>query len=97
MKHIVFTGGEPFMEPYLYNAIKELMPFAKNIKLQFVSNGTKLDNIEEFNYLFKKFKQVNISLSCDGIENTYNYIRQESKWEYFADQAQLLYNYNLIK
>lgn len=95
LEHIVFTGGEPFMEPYLYNAIEELLPFAKNIKLQFVSNGTKLDNIEEFNYLFQKFKRVDISLSCDGIENTYNYIRQESKWEHFSDQALLLYNYDL--
>jgi len=95
LKKLIFTGGEPFMEPYLYDAIKELIDEAKHIDLQFVSNGTKLDNFEEFNYLFKQFKSVNISLSCDGIEDTYNYIRQGSKWEYFSDQALLLSNYNV--
>jgi len=95
LSRIVFTGGEPFMEPYLYEVIQELLPVSKNIDLRFFSNGTKLDNIEEFNYLFKEFKSTTIQLSCDGIQNTYEYVRQGSKWEYFADQALLLSNYNI--
>jgi organic radical activating enzyme len=96
LERIIFTGGEPFMEPYLYDVVKQLLPNAKKINLEFVSNGTKFDNIEEFNYLFKEFKTVSILLSCDGTGDTYNYIRQGSKWEYFSDQAILLSNYNLI-
>jgi len=95
LQRIIFTGGEPFMEPYLYDVVKQLLPNAKDINLEFVSNGTKFDNIEEFNYLFKEFKTVSILLSCDGTGDTYNYIRQGSKWEYFSDQAILLSNYNL--
>jgi organic radical activating enzyme len=95
LKKIIFTGGEPFMEPYLYNALKEIGVESKHITIQFSSNGTKFNDFEKFNYLFKEFKQVNITLSCDGIEDTYNYIRQGSNWEFFSDQAIYISNFNV--
>lgn len=95
LNKLVLTGGEPFMEPYLYDAIEEIIDEASHINLQFVSNGTKFNDLEKFDYLFRKFKSVNISLSCDGIGNTYDYIRQGSTWEYFCDQAKYLSNYNV--
>jgi wyosine [tRNA(Phe)-imidazoG37] synthetase (radical SAM superfamily) len=94
LKKLKFTGGEPFMDPYLYDAIKEVKDVAKNIDLIIVSNGTKLNDIEKFNNLFKEFKSTKFQLSCDGIEDTYEYIRQGTKWEIFSNQAISLQNYN---
>jgi sulfatase maturation enzyme AslB (radical SAM superfamily) len=34
-------------------------------------------------------------MSCDGIGDTYDYIRQGSTWELFSDQAILISNYNV--
>lgn len=96
LKRLVFTGGEPFMEPHLLNVIKDISNYAKDIELIFVSNGTKFENLEDFDYYFRKFKKVIIKLSCDGTKNHYNYIRQNSDWEHFSQEALYLKNFKVV-
>jgi organic radical activating enzyme len=95
LKRLVFTGGEPFMEPYLLDTIKFISDYAKDIELIFVSNGTKFEKLEDFDYYFRKFKKVTIKLSCDGTKNHYNYIRQNSNWEHFSQEALYLKNFKV--
>jgi organic radical activating enzyme len=96
LKRLVFTGGEPFMEPYLLDTIKYISDYGKDIELIFVSNGTKFEKLEDFDYYFRKFKKVIIKLSCDGTKNHYNYIRQNSDWEHFSQEALYLKNFKVV-
>lgn len=76
LKEVYLTGGEPMM-------VKGLLKFAqlldKNVTLRFNTNGTILNPklLEEI----KKFKNVNMCFSIDGVGKVNDYIRWGSKWE----------------
>ena len=77
--HIKFTGGEPFIIPWINDAI-ECIPDAqkKRCILHFTSNLTVINN-RIFNS-FKKFKEVWISVSVEGINETHEYLRYGHSW-----------------
>ena len=77
--HIKFTGGEPFINPWIKDVI-ELMPLEQRKKcvLHFTSNLTVVDK-HLFN-MFKDFKEVWLSVSVEGIWATLDYIREGHSW-----------------
>lgn len=78
-----FPGGEPFL-----TGVKEHLTFlsslakkkAKNIKLHYTTNTTVFPQ-EEFWKVWKEFKNVDIQLSIDGIEDKFEYNRWPAKWD----------------
>ena len=94
LKDIYIFGGEPFI------IIEEHLTFlqtlievgcSKNIVLRYSTNGTNI-TLRRFTELWSHFKEIRIQVSCDGMEEVYDYIRWPSKWskmkenlKYFAE------------
>tara|TARA_B100000035_G_C21029012_1_gene567478 strand:+ start:311 stop:1552 length:1242 start_codon:yes stop_codon:yes gene_type:complete len=78
-----FTGGEPIINQEHYDLLAGIPDSVKaNIKLRYASNLSyikfkKYDLVE----IWSKFKHVNIKVSMDGIDDVYNYIRQDGDWD----------------
>ena len=75
-------GGEPLYSKAWYDLINRFIKkgWSKNVNLSIVTNCTFYD--EEFiNKLIANFKKVSFSLSIDGIEEAFEYVRSNAKWE----------------
>jgi len=82
-RRVEFAGGEPLIDPIHYKILDLLAPYGHNIEIKYATNGTTLGISKDrtiFNY-WPKFKSVAVNLSIDGIDNTYEYIRGNGKWE----------------
>lgn len=82
------TGGEPFAQKHFWQLIDWCIE--NNLtyfEIQITTNGTKFNRP----YLEKliKFKRVQITISCDGTEGVYEYIRHKSNWEKFKNNIKL--------
>ena len=84
------SGGETLMSrsfiDFLDYAIKN--DYAKNITLDFHTNGTKFN--KPMLKRFEKFKKVNPDFSIDGIDKVFEYIRYPAK---FSDLKQNLVDF----
>lgn len=83
VKVLQFTGGEPIINKEHYDLLAGIPHhLKKDIKLRYASN---LSYIKFKNYdlikIWNEFKHVNIKVSMDGIEDVYNYIRQDGDWD----------------
>ena len=87
LERLSITGGEPFMEPQLYDIFDIIEPYAKNISIIFVSNGTQIRNIDQLGQRLNKFRKAKIVLSVDGHGEYYEYVRQLSDWRLFSETA----------
>ena len=78
-----FTGGEPIINKEHYDLLAGIpQDLKKKIKLRYATNLSyikfkKYDLIKIWN----EFKHVNIKVSMDGIDDVYNYIRQDGNWD----------------
>jgi len=78
--HIKFTGGEPFLVPWIYDVISSIPDDQKTkCVLHFTTNLTIINHklFEEF----RKFKEVWISVSVEGTHKTHEYLRYGHSWE----------------
>lgn len=83
IKILKFTGGEPFSNPLIIEFLESLNN-KHEIELNFITNGLL---IKDSHYkLFDRFKNIKLSVSCDGIGKVYEYIRWPGKWKKFDDQ-----------
>ena len=74
-----FTGGEPFMNPYLLNTLDTIDDTQKSkCILNFSTNLTKIN--KKVISILKKFKNVYINVSVEGIGATLEYARYGHKW-----------------
>ena len=80
------TGGEPFISKdfleVLDHAIKN--NYAKNIRLLITTNGTKF--VCAVLERLKHFKGVDLNVSVDGCNETYNYIRYPFTWSKWQER-----------
>jgi len=85
--HIKFTGGEPFLLPWLHKVIATI-PDKQKAKciLHFTTNLTKID--DKLFDLFKKFKATWISVSVEGIGQTHEYLRYGHSWNLLTGNIQ---------
>lgn len=74
---IKFTGGEPTMIPYVIKLLNEI-PNPELVTISITTNAAKL-NVGFLNTL-KKFKQIWLSVSLDGVDNHNDEIRFLSSW-----------------
>ena len=82
-----FTGGEPFANPRVFDFLESLNN-KHNINLSFISNGLLIS--EKHLKLCNRFKSLQISISCDGTEDTYNYIRWPGTWKKFTKKFKMI-------
>jgi sulfatase maturation enzyme AslB (radical SAM superfamily) len=76
-----FTGGEPTINKAHFKLLELIieMGFAKNAVLEYNSNMFAIP--EKLYNFWKKFKDVGIGCSIDGIGDMANYLRPPSKWD----------------
>lgn len=92
--HIAFAGGEPFIIPWIESVIENI-PDKQKIKciLHFTTNLTVVNH--SILKVFEKFKEVWISVSCEGIWSTLEYIRYGHKWTDLCLNLKMLKNKNI--
>jgi len=92
---IYFTGGEPLINKNHYSLLDQCIEsgFAKNIALEYNTNGTILNK----NILnqWKHFKHVHIAWSIDAMGDLANYIRYPTKWNVIEKNLGILDNSEL--
>lgn len=80
IQHVYMAGGEPLLIERHYEFLQKCIDrdVAKNIKLEYNTNGTTLP--KRVLELWKKFKQVELGVSIDGIGSVVEYQRWPAKW-----------------
>lgn len=78
---IDFFGGEPLLNTSQLDFLEHLTEkgVSKNITLFYSTNGTNKPT-ERLKRAWSKFKRVEISISIDGLENEFEYLRYPGKW-----------------
>jgi MoaA/NifB/PqqE/SkfB family radical SAM enzyme len=75
LKYVKFTGGEPFLNPYI-DDILETLPDTCIVHI--TTNLTRLDRKKL--QLLHKFKNLWLTASIDAIEDLYEIIRYPASW-----------------
>ena len=92
--HIKFAGGEPFIIPWIQTVIDNIPDTQKKkCVLHFTTNLTVV-NLGLFEN-FKKFKEVWLSVSVEGIGDTFEYVRYGHKWETLSTNIRLIKDMNI--
>jgi sulfatase maturation enzyme AslB (radical SAM superfamily) len=83
MEEIMFAGGEPMMMNEHWKMIELFEKYEHyNVELKYSTNATLLHrgkkNILD---IWKKFRHVHLSLSIDGVGDSFNYIRNGGNWD----------------
>ena len=83
LKAIYIAGGEPFIIIEQHIQFLQLLVdlgVSKNITVEYSTNGTNT-NLRRFREVWSNFKQIKIMISCDGIEEVYDYVRWPNTWQ----------------
>ena len=96
IERLEFFGGEPLLNITQYEILQYLVDTdrAKNVTLMYNSNATNKPT-ERLREQWKAFKSIEISLSIDGIESRFEYLRYPGKWETVLEVVDDLQNMNL--
>jgi organic radical activating enzyme len=80
IRYIEFTGGEPFMIKEHFQLLQKLVDTgrAAQVEIHYNTNGTQYP--EEGEAIWKHFKQVEIALSIDDVEERFEYQRSNAVW-----------------
>jgi MoaA/NifB/PqqE/SkfB family radical SAM enzyme len=96
LERLEFFGGEPLLNITQYEILQYLVDSgrANQVQLLYNSNATNkpTDRLKD---LWKEFKSIDISLSIDGIESRFEYLRYPGKWEVLLDVVDDIQNMNL--
>jgi len=81
IEEIKFTGGEPMLHPNFIKTIDTILATGKekNITLDIFTNASWVPKDKVISRL-KRFKQVTVNLSIDGVGEVNDYIRAPSEW-----------------
>lgn len=81
IKNLEVVGGEPFYISKWKTLWEEMIEFgySKNITINFTTNTT-ITNFELLEQLVDNFAHIGISLSIDGTDKVYEYLRHPGKW-----------------
>lgn len=80
---VKFTGGEPFLNPRINDFLDECIAkgINQNISLMFTTNLIALTQ-KTINRL-KNFPKANVSVSMEGVDRIYEYMRYPTTWSKF--------------
>ena len=92
LRRLEIMGGEPFYVKQFKTFVDQLINKnrAKDISLSLSTNGTIAD--EDFlDKIVSNFKQVSFSVSIDGINDRFEYLRHPAKWDAVKENLDLFY------
>lgn len=94
LTRIVFQGGEPLYSPNFETVLNRIDQQNKieNVEFWMTTNATIMPS-EKVKNFFKKFKSVDITVSLDGVDNLFEYIRKNAS---FAEVKKVLDYYHSI-
>jgi MoaA/NifB/PqqE/SkfB family radical SAM enzyme len=95
LENIHMYGGEPLINDFYYNICSHLISTnkSKNIRLH-LSTNLQID-IDKNSDLANHFKKINLTVSIDGSNETYEYIRWPGKWDKVKNNMSVLYDRNI--
>lgn len=87
------TGGEPFLQRHFIDLVDWCIEnnYNQNLELKFTTNLIKLN--EKLMQKLLTFKQVDVTISCDGVGSVYEYIRYPGRWQEFTEAYKILQTY----
>ena len=77
LEEIKFTGGEPTISPTFWQIIDNIQN--PNVKIHLTTNGTKFN--QRLLKTLDKFTNKHFTISVDGTDSTYEYIRHPFTWD----------------
>lgn len=87
LKEIYLSGGEPF---YIPHNIK-LLTLLKNKEVPIrINTNMNWNNNNKMYEILKDFKNVQLTMSADAIENKFNYIRNGASWNKFIENIKMV-------
>ena len=92
LKVLKTTGGEPFAQKHFWQLIDWCIE--NNLtyfEIYITTNGTKFNR--KFLDKLVKFKNIQLTISCDGTGEVYNYIRTGGDWKKFEQNIVMLKEY----
>lgn len=96
---VYFTGGEPLINPTHWELIEELVQtgHSSSVRLMYNTNLTTLKFKDKNIFdLWKKFKNVKVSVSIDSVDDEANYIRSGASWDTIKHNLSTLLNHTAI-
>jgi organic radical activating enzyme len=89
VRYIEFTGGEPFMIREHFQLLQKLVDTgrAANIEIHYNTNGTQYP--EEAEAIWQHFRQVEIAISIDDVEQRFEYQRSNAVWSEVVANVEL--------
>jgi MoaA/NifB/PqqE/SkfB family radical SAM enzyme len=93
LRYLSIKGGEPYMEPANKTILKKFIDLgiAKNVTIDWTTNGTIVD--EEVHELAKQYGHTKWTVSVEGTDDLYEYIRGGKNFT-FAQLNENLKHYN---
>jgi radical SAM protein with 4Fe4S-binding SPASM domain len=87
-----FTGGEPMLINQHFDMVREVSesPEASNIILRYTTNGTQWP--EHMIDVWKRFRQVEITLSIDDVGQRFEYQRKNAVWDEVQENVKKFFN-----
>lgn len=80
LKMLSFVGGEPLYEKKNFDLLEHLIDLGNtNVFLSMVTNGSVKLTVRQ-KQILSKFKNLNFSLSIDGTESVFEYLRYPLDW-----------------
>ena len=94
LKHLNMLGGEPLFVPKYYELLQRIIDSgrAPEVSLQFNTNMLAVQD-KVFD-LWKHFMQININMSCDGVNGVNEYVRWPGKWSKWERNLQKVINWS---
>tara|TARA_Y100001937_G_scaffold122676_1_gene184256 strand:- start:185 stop:1060 length:876 start_codon:yes stop_codon:yes gene_type:complete len=90
LKHLKVTGGEPTITKEFFRLVQYAVDndYAKNLNFYITTNGTRFtpDFIEKL----QNFKNLYLTVSCDGYGSAYEYIRYPFTWKMFEKRIRVV-------
>jgi organic radical activating enzyme len=88
LKMLSFIGGEPLYEKKNFDLLEHLAELGNtNVFLSMVTNGS-VRLTERQKQVLSKFKNLNFSVSIDGIESVFEYMRYPLNWAGLKDNLE---------
>lgn len=94
IQKIYLAGGEPLVEPYNLELLKELSNNNSNVNLLI---NTSLNNLnQKFLETLNKFTNLTLVISIDGVGVVNDYIRHGSKFDQIISNIKKMYHHNMM-
>jgi MoaA/NifB/PqqE/SkfB family radical SAM enzyme len=83
-------GGEPLVIDFFDEMCEHLIATGKSSNIELLISTNLQSNIERKLEYFKHFKKITLSISMDGLDDTYEYIRWPGKFNKIKDNIKSL-------